>query len=386
MVSRHDSGVQHNPMASMSNFSNSSISRPIGSPEKRRPVLIPVQLAPVVLREATMPMKVQAAVSERLLDRASESMQATREAPRDSIYQPNRAGTPLSCMGYRHAYKQKAECAVFASHAEHDRQITARQSSMQPGSFWSELPPRSQSTVSLLSRDRDNDGALHFSPAPKSPLRRKRSLPSMRRPFIANENTDVDQAIIELQAIVHKQRRAAKASLEDNGKCTLAPKMHLGARSKTLEDIGSAFARPRTAHGSVQGDALLRMPLRDERRSASRASSRTRVSTWLSNLLPASSSTGRVTNEVALHTHPAADQKQGTDSVEDAPVSEVGSTTTSNTSTFRTQSQSHTADSNPTPISPISTTEQPEFLAQLRRHGDLSPIDILSPSQVGLAF
>merc|ERR1712070_1163815 len=106
----------------------------------------------------------------------------------------------------------------------------------------------------------------------------------MRRPSIANEDADDDRAIVELQAIVDKQRQAGKAPLEESGKCALAPKMPLGARSKTLEDIGSAFARPRNAHGSVQGDALLRMPLRDERRSASRASSRTRVSTWLSNL------------------------------------------------------------------------------------------------------
>lgn len=386
MVSRHDGGLQQSPMGHMPNFSNSSIPRRIGSPEERRPVLIPVQLAPVVLREATMPMKVQAAVSESLLDRAPKSIQAAREAPRDPMYQQNRAGTRRSRMDCQSSYDQETECFVYASHAEHDRNPSARQSNRQSGSVRAKLPPRSQSTVSLLSHGRDRHGALHCSSAPKSRLRRKRSLPSMRRPFIANEDTYVDQAIVELQAIVHKQRQAGEAPLEDGGKCALAPKMRLGARSKTLEDIGSAFARPRTAHGSVQGDAMLGVALRNERPSTSRASSRTRVSTWLSNLLPASSSTGRVTSEVALHTHPAAGLKQEADSMEDAPVSELGSTTTSDISTLRTQSQSYTADSNLTPISPVSTTEQPDFLAQLRRHGDLSSIDILSPSQVGLAF
>ncbi|GAB1730553.1 hypothetical protein NU195Hw_Modified_246t1 [Hortaea werneckii] len=386
MAFRNDGGVQQSPMAPTPNFSNSSIPRRIGSPEERRPVLNPVQLAPVVLREATMPMKVQAAVSESLLDRASESIQATREAPQDPMYQQHRAGTQLSRMDCPTSYNQEAEFFVFASHAEHDRKPSARRPNMQPGSVRAELPPRSQITASLLSHGRDRHGALHCSSAPKSRLRRKRSLPSMRRPFIANEDTDVDQAIVELQAIVDKQRQAGEAPLEDSGKCALAPKMRLGARSKTLEDIGSAFARPRTAHGSVQGDSMLGVALRNERSSNSRASSRTRVSTWLSNLLPASSSNGRVTNNGLLHTHPVADQRQESDSVEDAPVSELGSTTTSEISTFGTRSQSHTADTNLTTISPVSTTEQPEFLAQLRRHGDLSSIDILSPSQVGLAF
>lgn len=386
-------GVQQGPMACMPNFTNSSTSRRIESPEERRPVLIPVQLAPVVLREATTPMKIQAAVSESLLDRASESVQATKEAPRDRMYRQSRAETPCSRKVYPNSYNQNAECIIFASHAEHGRKVTPRQSSMRSGTARSELPPRSQSTVSLLSHGRGKSGALHCSSAPKSRLRRKRSLPSMREPFIDNEDADVDRAIVELQAIVDKERQSEKVPLGDSESrghvCALAPRMRLGARSKTLEDIGSAFVRPRTAHGSFQSDHMLGAASRNDRSSTSRASSCTRVSTWLSNLLPASNLNGRNTNGGPLHncTHPVADQRQEPDPMEDAPVSELGSTTTnSDVSTLRTRSQSHTADSHLTPISPVSTTENPGFLAQPRRHGDLSSIDSLSPSQVGLAF
>lgn len=385
------SGVQQGPVACMPKFTNSSTSRRIESPEERRPVLIPVQLAPVVLREATTPMKIQAAVSESLLDRASESIQATKKAPRDRMYRQSRAETPCSRKGYPNSYNQNAECIIFASHAERDRKVTPRQSSMRSGTARSELPPRSQSTVSLLSHGRGKSGASHCSSAPKSRLRRKRSLPSMRGPFIDNEDADVDRAIVELQTIVDKERQSEKAPLGDSESrghvCALAPRMRLGARSKTLEDIGSAFVRPRTTRGSLHSDAMLGAALGYERSSTSRASSCTRVSTWLSHLLPASSSNGRVTDDGALHTHAVADQRQEPDPMEDAPVSELGSTTTtSDVSTLRTRSQSRTGDSNLTPISPVSTTENPGFLAQPRRHGDLSSIDSLSPSQVGLAF
>lgn len=390
-MARNDSGVPQSPMPPMPNFTNLSTSRRIESPEERRPVLIPMQLAPVVLREATTPMRVQAAVSESLLDRAPESIQAIKEVPRDRTNQRIRTETQCSRKGYPDSYHRDAECIIFASHAEHDQKATPHQSSIRSGTARLELSPRSQSTVSLLSHGRGKSGALHCSSAPKSRLRRKRSLPSMRGPFIDNEDTDVDRAIVELQAIVDKERQAENAPQDDSEKrghvCALAPRMRLGARSKTLEDIGSAFARPRTPHGSLHGDARLGAALRNDRPSTSRASSCTRVSTWLSNLLPASNSNARVTNEEVLHTRAVADQRQEPDSMEDSPVSEIGSiTTTSDVSTLRTRSQSHTADSNLTPISPASTTEQPVFLAQPRRHGDTGSIDVLSPSQVGLAF
>ena len=227
--------------------------------------------------------------------------------------------------------------------------------------------------------------------AERNRLTRKRSLQSVRKSSTDVGDGTVDREILELNTIVEERRAELPRpqSPPTQHIAAIAPTMAMRARSETLDAIGSALARPLTARDATHIAEVFDPPPKRARPSTARTS--TRVSGWLSGLLPAISTTTQSAAQEPFYqcklpalrrTHSEASIRTSTASVTelDSP-----SLTAASSPTTKGHSRSLTAESRLTPISPPSTVydyEMNENKKDAEEHWPLST----SRSQVGLAF
>ena len=90
----------------------------------------------------------------------------------------------------------------------------------------------------------------------------------------------MEKEVLELNTIVEERRAESNRvrSKDNHHVPAVAPSMQVGARSETLNDIGSALSRPLTVHHVNPGDAVVELDSEELRPRSSR------VSGWLSSV------------------------------------------------------------------------------------------------------
>ncbi len=236
--------------------------------------------------------------------------------------------------------------------------------------------------------------------AERLPLKRKRSSQNVRKLAAELGDSRADKEILELNTIV-EERRTDHTRLQTPSPhhiAAIAPAMEVRARKETLNDIGSALARPFTARESSPHLANISESAEKLKRlSASRASPR--VSRWLSGLLPTYHSQTPPPQLPPLPFYkcvvppPPSSTRQRRASSQasmpgssvaslDAPSLTAASSPTTTTITTKGHSRSLTAESRLTFRSPPSTIYGHEVLEDAVEHWPV----VTSRSQVGLAI
>ncbi|KAK0276087.1 hypothetical protein LTR91_008513 [Friedmanniomyces endolithicus] len=233
------------------------------------------------------------------------------------------------------------------------------------------------------------------------PLKRQRSPQNVRKLAAEPGDSRAEKEILELNTIV-EERRTEQTRVHTPSPqhvAAIAPAMEVRARKETLNDIGSALARPFTARESVHLQNTFDPGERPTRPSTSRASPR--VSRWLSGLLPTHRSQTPPPQQPApfykcvVPPPPSSTRQRRASSQASMPGSSVVSldapsltaasspTTTTTTATKWGHSRSLTAESRLTFRSPPpSTVHDHEVLEDVEEHWPV----VVSRSQVGLAL
>jgi len=396
---------QHGRQTSSSSHSTRpSISAPhafrrLEHTDGQRASLVPLKLAPVKLTESPAPISNLPIVEEpsgSLHNRSGSGEELLAESRQDSNHRLQQQESPF----------QRCQRRVSTANPRMPTQVhrTPPDSSHSPVSTSLERKASRgsvsrQSSGASLRRQAIETRASSVGSRPSSErirLQRKRSAQSIRRHFVDNNDADVDKEILELNTIVEERRvETARSQTPDQHVAAIAPSMRVRARSETLNDIGSAFARPYTLGvPATRNQHAVDLPERPNRptpaRTPSRASSR--VSGWLSGLLvsahsfsaPAALPTQESFYKCIPPSRPRAySEVSGSSSLAEL---ESPSLTATSSPTSNAHSRSLTAESRLTPLSPPSTVYSHDDSYYKKEVDENWPIIEVSRSQVGLAF
>lgn len=328
--------------------------RRLDQTESQSQSLVPLRLGPVILRESpipdtdlpTPPKQIHSPTAhgrsestQDLLNDAEkrQSYRAVRETPFQRCQQRSSSSTPVHLQNVQMP-------PVESSPIEEPRPTRTKSRST-----------RSSNSLRRRAPETPSSGASRSSSEWLRP-KRKRSLPSVRRPYAESGDQDIDKEILELNTIVEERRaEAARESSSSQHIPAIAPHMQVRARSETLDAIGSALSRPATRHdtyrdsGRLDGFEFIKPVLR---RTASDSSwSSSRVSGWLSSVVTSS----RPPAEPFYKCQPAPRRFHRSHSEASMCTSvtelESPSLTAASSPTTKGHSRSHTGESRITPLS-----------------------------------
>lgn len=317
--------------------------------------LVPLRLGPIVLRD---------------------DPDANREAIAPPIKQRPRSDSTQELLQdtHRRSYLETREtpfqrCSRLSINASSTSQAPASEISPEPVDI-----VRPHTTTSQNAAQASVLGTMHQSleadkpaqmtvPATRSRarLQRKRSDQSAKKSQTSLRDTSVEREIFELKSIVRDRRAGDRRADElDHHVPAVAPAMQVRARSETLDDIGSAFSRPLTSRGQprLRNGQTARQSSTQGGASLDNARCGSRVSGWLSNIMPSSSSSNTVqTGEPFYKCVPSSRSVQSRRTSPCSSRTEVESPgltlATSPTATSNAHSRTLTAESQITGLSPV---------------------------------
>ncbi|EME47865.1 hypothetical protein DOTSEDRAFT_69705 [Dothistroma septosporum NZE10] len=206
--------------------------------EKQRQSLVPLQLAPVSLRDS-MPEDLDIIAPH---GSASKSLEALVNTSNRSSYRAVKGSPFLRC--------QQLNSGALSSASSIAASETCP-SVMEPIA----VPPPARPVLSTqsssssmrslrrqaLESSASNNSAISRPSSERIRLTRKRSSPKN-----SADSAVLDQEILELNTIIeeHRVEAARPQSIANAHVSAVAPLMQIPARSTTLTDIGSAFSRP----------------------------------------------------------------------------------------------------------------------------------------------
>ena len=246
--------------------------RPSPSGSLHRQTLVPIQLGPVVLRDPfdttdddmKLPSVQRDNKSKRQHQRSESTQELLGNASRPSYFD-NRE-TP-----YQRCGRESAETLTLRLQSQESiaSKPTASTQSLS-SSFKTHTRDGSNSSSLMTLTERPRTG---------SRLQRKRSNQS-KSSFGNPGDSDVEKEVLELNTIVEERRAEGNRvrSRDNNHVRAVAPSMQVGARSQTLNDIGSALSRPLTVHHINSNEAVVELDGKELRPRSSR------VSGWLSSV------------------------------------------------------------------------------------------------------
>ncbi|KAK5118696.1 hypothetical protein LTR85_007902 [Meristemomyces frigidus] len=355
----------------------------------QRASLIPLRLGPVVLSESppperSPPMTVTETIASRTRNRSDSTQDLLSDTKRES-YRAQR-DTPFQRCQQRGSTTIESPSSPSGNESDPPYAPPALDQS----------PMRAPLTIRTSSNslrrqamETSATSALQRLSNERTRLKRKRSLQSMRKPYAESGDMNVDKEILELNTIVEERRTdAARSRALEHHIPAVAPALQLHTRSETLNDIGSIFARPLTAREPARLH-VFDSPEKPARPFTSRAASRTssRVSGWLSGLLPTASVPAGIQEPFYKCVPPARPRAHSQASLCTSVTElESPSLTAASSPTSKGHSRSLTAESRLTPLSPqsaIYSHELPDVRKDAEEHW---PIVTARPSQVGLAI
>ena len=365
----------------------SSFRRIDSSDGLRRTSLIPLRLAPVVLSKPSGPARTSMDKSsiDLIQDRIDSPGEVLPDTKRQS-YREVRVSPYERCQ--RRSYEARGiranlitpESGMFRGTTSLDLEAAERQQETRLSS----MPSMRQQGLEPI-----DEPATHGE---RKRLRRKNSLPSMRKPYTESGEAIANKEILELHTLMDERRKGNTQTSKPEAEHhvpAVAPSLHVQARSETLNDIGSIFARPLTAAHPPRSPIISADPVKNPRLSAVRTNSRTssRVSGWLSNLLP-TTSTQAPAQEPFYKCVPHARQRSQSQASLCASLAEMESPTLTSASspTSKGHSRTLTADSRTTATSPLSTAYGHHDFGYEKGAEAQWPTLTTRPSQVGLAL
>ncbi|KXL44336.1 MAG: hypothetical protein FE78DRAFT_32747 [Acidomyces sp. 'richmondensis'] len=363
----------------------------------QRTSLVPLKLAPVRLTESPAPLANLPIVeepSDSLHDRSGSGEELLAEIIQDS-YRLQRESPFQRC-------RKRASTSTPQSQTQVQRTPSDRShSSIAPSleRTGSRGSVSRQSSGGSLRRQAIDTRASSVGSRPsieRTRPQRKRSAQSIRRHLVENNDADIDKEILELNTIVEERRlETIRSQTADQHIAAVAPSMRVRARSETLNDIGSAFARPYTAGGTATCSShAVEISARPNRSTTARTPSHpsSRVSGWLSAVLLSapfhSASTTLQTREPFYKCIPPSRPRTCSEISGSTSLTELESPslTAASSPTSRAHSRSLTAESRLTTLSPPSTVYSHDDSHYRKEVEENWPIVEVSRSQVGLAF
>ncbi|KAK4631728.1 hypothetical protein CLAFUW4_02887 [Fulvia fulva] len=380
--------------------------------EKQRRSLVPLQLAPVSLRDS-MPEGLDTMAPH---GDASLSLEALVETPTRSSYRASRGSPYLRCQQLSSAaLSSTPTIAVSEEGPAIVESVTVPQLARPVLSTQSSSSSiRSLRRQALESRG-SNTSALPRPSSEMIRLTRKRS--SQKN---SADSADLDKEILELNTIIEERRaEAGRSHSPANAHVSaVAPMMQIRARSTTLTDIGSAFSRPlisvsttmesndHPSHAlaetispvvpvksrlsqpfmSMPDPAVVEeKPTRQIRRPSSR------MTGWISSLLSSSGHNIKASNDAEEPFYscgPPVRQRGVSEASQCTTVTELDSPvlTAASSPTLKGHSRSYTGDSRITPISPASTVDEKMEADLKTKSGEQWPVIMEHPNEVGLAL
>ncbi|KAH9838110.1 hypothetical protein Tdes44962_MAKER08308 [Teratosphaeria destructans] len=252
-----------------------------------------------------------------------------------------------------------------------------------------------RSSPSLLPHSLHDSSTASASSRPLSErnrLRRKGSHHSLRH--APGDTADIDKEILELNTIVEERRAGASKAKTPDHVAAVAPTMMVNARSETLNDIGSAFARPYTPREPDHLRDALDIQERPSTANAvsTRPGSNPRIPGWLLGLRSSNSSSFNQAwaQEPFYECDPISRQRVSSEasSCASVPELECHSATASSAISKSYHSRTTTTESRMTQNTPPSIGYSLGAPDSWKQQEDLWPMPRTSPSadQVGLAF
>ncbi|TKA24889.1 hypothetical protein B0A50_06618 [Salinomyces thailandicus] len=253
--------------------------------------LAPGQKAPKVSQAPSVSSTdVPMTVSETIASRARDTAECNEKLATNFRRESYRA---LRDSPFQRCQKRSSGSPVVPTHAsERDLRAGTLAEMQQSGSRKTVSVSSHTSSSSLKQQAWDSNISVTQARTSmeRGRLKRQSSRQSMRQPR-EDRYPDLDQDILRPQIIVKEQSQmeAKQEDSLDQHVAAVAPSMRVHARSESLKDIGSALARPLNARQNSKPIDIFETVDKTKQSPVSRASSRTRVSGWLSNLLPTSS-------------------------------------------------------------------------------------------------
>jgi hypothetical protein len=253
--------------------------RPSPSGSTHRQALVPISLGPVVLSDAPEVVPNQplpgAVWEDTKIKRQHQRSESTQELLSNAARQPyleNRE-TP-----YQRCGRQSTETLAMQSITRENLVPKASAST-----------PSLSSSIGHHARDTSNSSSLlTLNERPRTGIRLQRKRSNQSKSSFGNPgDSDVEKEVLELNTIVEERR--AESNKVRHGDShhipAVAPSMHVGARSETLNDIGSALSRPLTVHHLNSDEPAQELDSKQIRPKSSR------VSGWLSSVTTSSATT-----------------------------------------------------------------------------------------------
>jgi hypothetical protein len=287
--------------------------RPSPSGSTHRQALVPISLGPVILSDAPevvpnqpFPATVWEDPKTKRQHQRSESTQELLSNAARQPYLENRE-TPFQRCGRQSTETLAMRSAVYENLAQKATASTPSLSS--PFGYHARDTSNSSSLLTLNERPRT--GAR---------LQRKRSNQS-KSSFGNSGDSDVEKEVLELNTIVEERRAESNKvrHIDNHYVPAVAPSMQVGARSETLNDIGSALSRPLTVHHLNSDEPAQELDSKQLRPKSSR------VSGWLSDVTTSSTTTLKPSDSDSSAEQPF--YKCGTDTPRDRNLSASSSGT-----------------------------------------------------------
>jgi hypothetical protein len=247
--------------------------RPSPGGSIHRKGLVPIQLGPVVLRDASeithdrtlnLPSGNEGGRSKHRHERSESTQDLLSNASRSSYFDSRE-------MPHQKYGRHSAETLTLHLHSQENIAPRATASTHSLSSSFRQHSRDISTSSSLLTlTERPKTGAR---------LQRKRSSQS-KSSFGNPGDSDVEKEVLELNTIVEERRAEGNRLRSRNSRHipAIAPSMQVGVRSETLNDIGSALSRPLPTNHITTGDAKF------ETDDGERQPKTSRVSGWLSDV------------------------------------------------------------------------------------------------------
>lgn len=234
LLSRSSSPVRQK--SSSSNIKRITIGQPTAfrhlDTERPRRSLIPLQLEPVTLRESVVESDSDLALNNRIIETDHNTGRATTDCVSlEPQLRRFRKTLSLTSVPSASPVERHRSSHFIIEHHPRRPVLSSRSSSSSMRSM------RRQASESHSSSSSSPHQSIDWSR-----LSRKRN--SIWKSLSDNAEFDIEQEVLELNTIVEEIRSESSRS-PDEHVSAVAPFMALRARSETLSDIGSAFARPR---------------------------------------------------------------------------------------------------------------------------------------------
>ena len=296
--------------------------RPSPGGSIHRKTLVPIQLGPVVLRDAS---DIHHDNLSTLHSESGDSRSRHRHERSESTQNLLSNASRPPCSDNRETTYQKygrhsAETLTQHLHSQETIAPRATTSTQSLSSSYRQHSRDISTSSSLLTlTERPKTGAR---------LQRKRSNQS-KSSFGNPGDSDVEKEVLELNTIVEERRAEGNRLRPRDSRHipAVAPSMQVGVRSETLNDIGSALSRPLPTTRITAGERNAELEGNEQHPRTSR------VPGWLSNV-PTSAKTD-AGNDEPFHTY-------------DANTTTHERNVSVNSSGTALDSSSHTQDSSPT--------------------------------------